>query len=70
MIREDHKIDGSNGAYFLGRLTGTSISLSSIVDEYRGRSALIPGITNDCIGTPPGADLTFPPPIVGLVRRD
>ena len=36
MIREDHKIDGSNGAYFLGRLTGTSISLSSIVDEYRG----------------------------------
>ncbi|MER9020472.1 class I SAM-dependent methyltransferase [Mesorhizobium sp. M0898] len=36
MIGEDHKIDGSNGAYFLGRLTGTSISLSSIVDEYRG----------------------------------
>ncbi|TIP28855.1 MAG: class I SAM-dependent methyltransferase [Mesorhizobium sp.] len=36
MIREDHKIDGMNGAYFLGRLTGTSISLSSIVDEYRG----------------------------------
>jgi hypothetical protein len=36
MIGEDHKIDGSNGAYFLGRLTGNSISLSSIVDEYRG----------------------------------
>lgn len=36
MIREDHKIDGSNGAYFLGRLTGTSIPLGSIVDEYRG----------------------------------
>jgi SAM-dependent methyltransferase len=36
MIGEDHKIDGSNGVYFMGRLTGTSISLSSIVDEYRG----------------------------------
>jgi SAM-dependent methyltransferase len=36
MIGEDHKTDGSNGAYFLGRLTGTSIPLSSIIDEYRG----------------------------------
>jgi hypothetical protein len=36
MIGEDHKIDGSNGAYFLGRLTGSGIQLSSIVDEYRG----------------------------------
>ncbi|RWK08175.1 class I SAM-dependent methyltransferase [Mesorhizobium sp.] len=36
MIGEDHKIDGCNGAYFLGKLTETSISLSNIVDEYRG----------------------------------
>ncbi|WP_210240177.1 hypothetical protein, partial [Mesorhizobium sp. M2E.F.Ca.ET.154.01.1.1] len=35
MIGEDHKIDGCNGAYFLGKLTETSISLSNIVDEYR-----------------------------------
>jgi SAM-dependent methyltransferase len=36
MIAERHKIDGGNGAYFLGRLAGSSISPNAIVDEYRG----------------------------------
>jgi SAM-dependent methyltransferase len=36
LIKEEHKIDGSNGSYFMGRLAGTSVSQSSIVNEYRG----------------------------------
>jgi hypothetical protein len=36
LIGEKDKIDGGNGAYFLGRLAGSSVTPGDIVAEYRG----------------------------------